>query len=113
MSYFRKDPSPTCYATTALVYNLRQFTLQPLRDGGRQGGQAQPLPLDVTATDAGERIVAAATESFGQLDVLVNNAGTSKRRSLEQVPDEDSMVPVSARQNRSSGRPPRLRWRAR
>src|SRR5438270_10118009 len=26
MSYFRKDPSPTCYATTALVYNLRQFT---------------------------------------------------------------------------------------
>ncbi|OLE38356.1 MAG: short-chain dehydrogenase [Actinobacteria bacterium 13_1_20CM_3_68_9] len=56
---------------------------------GQRGGQAQPLPLDVTATDAGERIVAAATESFGQLDVLVNNAGTSKRRSLEQVPDED------------------------
>ena len=58
-------------------------------DCGRRGGRAQPLPLDVTATDAGERIVAAATESFGQLDVLVNNAGTSKRRSLEQVPDED------------------------
>ena len=47
------------------------------------------LPLDVTAPDAGERIVAAATESFGQLDVLVNNAGTAKRRSLEEVPDED------------------------
>jgi len=56
---------------------------------GRSGGRAQPLPLDVTATDAGERILAAANESFGQLDVLVNNAGTSKRRSLDQVPDED------------------------
>jgi len=55
----------------------------------RNGGRARSLPLDVTARDAGQRIVAAATEYFGQLDVLVNNAGTSKRRSLDQVPDED------------------------
>ena len=58
-------------------------------DCGRRGGRARPLPLDVTATDAGERIVAAAIESFGQLDVLVNNAGTAKRRPLDQVPDKD------------------------
>ena len=55
---------------------------------GRRPGRGR-WPLDVTEPDAGERIVAAATESFGQLDVLVNNAGTSKRRSLDQVPDED------------------------
>ena len=47
------------------------------------------LAIDVTAEDAGERIVAAATESFGQLDVLVNNAGSSVRRTLEEIPDED------------------------
>jgi 3-oxoacyl-[acyl-carrier protein] reductase len=52
-------------------------------------GRAEALALDVTDADAGERIVAAATESFGQLDVLVNNAGTAKRRPLDEVPDED------------------------
>ena len=50
---------------------------------------AEPLALDVTAPDAGERIVAAATASFGQLDVLVNNAGTARWRPLDEVPDED------------------------
>jgi 3-oxoacyl-[acyl-carrier protein] reductase len=54
-----------------------------------EGGRAETLALDVTAADAGERIVAAANERFGQLDVLVNNAGTSVRRSLEEIPDED------------------------
>src|SRR5262245_4583074 len=49
------------------------------------GGHAEGLALDVTATDAGERIVAAAAERFGRLDVLVNNAGTSARRPLERA----------------------------
>ena len=55
----------------------------------RAGGEAAGLALDVTVPDAGERIVAAAAERFDQLDVLVNNAGTAKRRSLEEVPEED------------------------
>jgi NAD(P)-dependent dehydrogenase (short-subunit alcohol dehydrogenase family) len=55
----------------------------------RAGGKAAALALDVTLPDAGERIVAAATERFDQLDVLVNNAGTAKRRSLDEVPEED------------------------
>jgi 3-oxoacyl-[acyl-carrier protein] reductase len=53
------------------------------------GGRAEPLALDVTEPDAGERIVAAATAGFGRLDVLVNNAGTARWRSLDQVPDSD------------------------
>jgi 3-oxoacyl-[acyl-carrier protein] reductase len=52
-------------------------------------GRAAPMALDVTGPDAGERIVAEATDRFGRLDVLVNNAGTAKRRDLEDVPDED------------------------
>jgi 3-oxoacyl-[acyl-carrier protein] reductase len=59
-------------------------------DAGAQAhGTAVPLALDVTDADAGERIVAEATERFGQLDVLVNNAGTARRRDLEDVTDQE------------------------
>jgi 3-oxoacyl-[acyl-carrier protein] reductase len=53
------------------------------------GGRAATLVLDVTEPDAGELIVEAATRRFGQLDVLVNNAGTARWRRLEEVPDAD------------------------
>jgi 3-oxoacyl-[acyl-carrier protein] reductase len=52
-------------------------------------GRAEALVLDVTDADAGERMLAAATEHFGSLDVLVNNAGTAQWRDLDDVPDED------------------------
>jgi 3-oxoacyl-[acyl-carrier protein] reductase len=55
----------------------------------RVGGAAAGLALDVTAPDAGQRILAATAERFDQLDVLVNNAGTAKRRSLDEVPEKD------------------------
>lgn len=53
------------------------------------GGRAETLVLDVTDPDAGERILAAASERFGRLDALVNNAGSAKWRDVEAVPDED------------------------
>jgi 3-oxoacyl-[acyl-carrier protein] reductase len=52
-------------------------------------GLAAILPLDITADDAGERMLATATEHFGALDVLVNNAGSAQWRDLDDVPDED------------------------
>jgi 3-oxoacyl-[acyl-carrier protein] reductase len=55
----------------------------------RAGAATATLPLDVTAPDAGERIVAAATDAFGQLDALVNSAGTARWRTLDEVPEED------------------------
>ena len=57
--------------------------------GAEAGGRAEALALDVTAEDAGERMLAAAIESFGALDVLVNNAGSARWRDLDEVPDED------------------------
>jgi 3-oxoacyl-[acyl-carrier protein] reductase len=57
--------------------------------GGAAGGDAAYLLCDVTEDDAGDRIVAESARRFGQLDVLVNNAGTAKWRDLDQVPDED------------------------
>jgi 3-oxoacyl-[acyl-carrier protein] reductase len=53
------------------------------------GGRAETLALDVTDADAGERLVAAAEERFDHLDVVVNNAGTSLARPLDELTDED------------------------
>jgi 3-oxoacyl-[acyl-carrier protein] reductase len=57
--------------------------------GANTGGQAETLALDVTNTEAGERMVATAVEHFGALDVLVNNAGVAQWRDLDDIPDED------------------------
>jgi 3-oxoacyl-[acyl-carrier protein] reductase len=57
--------------------------------GAEHGGEAATLALDVTTADAGERLLAAASERFGALDVLVNNAGTAQWRHLDDVPEED------------------------
>ena len=51
------------------------------------GGES--LAADVTDPDAGERVVAACAERFGAVDVLVNNAGTSFVRPLEELSDDD------------------------
>jgi 3-oxoacyl-[acyl-carrier protein] reductase len=56
--------------------------------GAHAGGRAEALPLDVTEADAGERMLAEASETFGSLDVLVNNAGAAQWRDLDEVPDE-------------------------
>jgi NAD(P)-dependent dehydrogenase (short-subunit alcohol dehydrogenase family) len=53
----------------------------------KAGGQAQTLPLDVTSIDAGQQLADACQERFDRLDVLVNNAGTSAVRSVEELTD--------------------------
>ena len=45
--------------------------------------------VDVTAPDAARRIVATCAEQMGGIDVLVNNAGTSFARGLDDLSDED------------------------
>jgi 3-oxoacyl-[acyl-carrier protein] reductase len=47
------------------------------------------LVADVTKPADGERVVGACVERFGAVDVLVNNAGTSFVRSLDELGDDD------------------------
>jgi 3-oxoacyl-[acyl-carrier protein] reductase len=53
------------------------------------GGAGEPLALDVVGVDAGERVVEACCGRFGRIDALVNNAGTSAVRSLDELTDEE------------------------
>jgi 3-oxoacyl-[acyl-carrier protein] reductase len=62
---------------------------QLARVSADEAGGAPFLPADVTGPRDGERIVAACVERLGSIDVLVNNAGTSFARSLEELTDDD------------------------
>jgi 3-oxoacyl-[acyl-carrier protein] reductase len=68
---------------------LAAATEETTAAGADSGGRARALALDVTDADAGERMLATANQSFGTLDVLVNNAGAARWRDLDEVPDED------------------------
>ena len=63
---------------------------QALRSAATEcGPAARWLALDITDPDAGERATAACLEHFGRIDVLVNNAGTTAVRSIEELTDEE------------------------
>lgn len=51
------------------------------------GERLATLSVDVTATDAPERIVALALDRFGSVDFLVNNAGIGSPKPLDETDD--------------------------
>ncbi len=53
-----------------------------------RGVEVAVVACDVTDPEAARRLVAAAVERFGRLDVLVNNAGVSWGAPLEEMPLE-------------------------
>ncbi|MGH9021097.1 MAG: SDR family oxidoreductase [Acidimicrobiales bacterium] len=53
------------------------------------GGTAIANHDDVTSWEGGERLVASAIEAFGELHVLVNNAGILRDRVLVNLSEED------------------------
>jgi 3-oxoacyl-[acyl-carrier protein] reductase len=76
-------------ANVVLIGRSEERLADAAEECEREGGGAAQLALDVTEADSGERILAAAEEHFGRLDVLVNNAGTAKWRDLDAVPEQD------------------------
>src|SRR3954453_5422722 len=80
-------------ADVLLVARSEETLLEAADDcaaaGQEAGGRAESLVADVTDPEAAERIVGEAGERLGQLDVLVNNAGTARRRDPDEVSDED------------------------
>ena len=53
------------------------------------GGEAKSFQADVSDADAVKGLFEFATESFGGVDVLVNNAGILKMQTIAETSDED------------------------
>ncbi len=62
------------------------------------GGEATACNGDVTAPDFGARVVASALETFGAIDIIVNNAGYPWDGVIQKVSDEQwqAMLDVHA-----------------
>jgi NAD(P)-dependent dehydrogenase (short-subunit alcohol dehydrogenase family) len=53
------------------------------------GGNVLTVPIDLRLPDSPAKVVDAAAAKFGTVDVLVNNAGATKRGDFETLTDED------------------------
>jgi glucose 1-dehydrogenase/3-oxoacyl-[acyl-carrier protein] reductase len=71
-------------------YNTsRQTAEETVSEILQRGGQALACQADVSAPQEVERLFAAAQAEFGQLDVLVNNAGTYPTSPLLELDPEE------------------------
>jgi NAD(P)-dependent dehydrogenase (short-subunit alcohol dehydrogenase family) len=58
------------------------------------GDRVRPFPLDVTDAAQAQAAVDTAIEAFGQLDVVVNNAGYANMNSIENTAADDFRAQV-------------------
>ena len=54
-----------------------------------RGGQALPVPCDISKNSDVKEMVDQVLKAFGRIDVLVNNAGIIRRGTIETVTEED------------------------
>jgi len=62
----------------------------------RYGDRILPVALDVTDPDAAAAAVAAGTEAFGRIDVVVNNAGYANLAAVEDITLADFRAQIDA-----------------
>ena len=55
----------------------------------KTGGEAAFLPLDLRTPDAPPRLAEFALKTFGRIDIVVNNAGATKRGEFSDLTEED------------------------
>jgi NAD(P)-dependent dehydrogenase (short-subunit alcohol dehydrogenase family) len=85
---------------TVLVAELRAGAASAVADRlTGLGLSAEACPLDVSDASAAERVVDAAVERHGRLDILINNAGIDVTKSVEEmsVDEWDGILAVNLR----------------
>lgn len=67
----------------------RQRALELVREIEASGGRAFPFQADVAGFDAVEALVKETAKRFGGIRIVVNNAGFSQHRTVEEMSIED------------------------
>jgi glucose 1-dehydrogenase len=77
-------------ANVVVDYRMHpDYAAEVIAAAGRAGGRAVGVAADVSRTEDLHRIIQAAVENFGRLDVLVSNAGIETRTSLLETSEAD------------------------
>jgi 3-oxoacyl-[acyl-carrier protein] reductase len=76
-------------ASVLLIGRRAEVLDEVARACSQAGGRGEPLALDVTDVDAGTQVLESCLERFGRIDALVNGAGTSAVRPMEELTDEE------------------------
>lgn len=58
-------------------------------DVKNRGGQAAALAIDLRKPEAPPQLVQFALRTFGKIDIVVNNAGATKRGEFEELSEDD------------------------
>jgi 3-oxoacyl-[acyl-carrier protein] reductase len=85
---------------SVVVNDLNEAAAQQVVDGIKKaGGQAAAAPGDISYPESVEGVVAAARETFGSPEILVNNAGFLQQKHFVDlgVEDFDRMIAVHLR----------------
>jgi NAD(P)-dependent dehydrogenase (short-subunit alcohol dehydrogenase family) len=77
-------------AKVLLAARSRETLAEIADDIDQSGGEAIPVPCDVTDRAQVDQVVRAALDCFGRIDTWVNDAGVSIYGRLEDVSEEDS-----------------------
>lgn len=72
-----------------LITDHNEQVLKVADDIVASGGKAEAMTADVTSDEAVRKVFARATEKWGRLDVLINNAGIISIKRLEDTTTED------------------------
>jgi len=72
-------------ARVALVARRREELAEVAAEIASQGGEALPVPADITVPAEAERCLACVVSTFGRLDILVNAAGMLQSGNIENT----------------------------
>jgi NAD(P)-dependent dehydrogenase (short-subunit alcohol dehydrogenase family) len=86
-------------ATVVIAEIRTDLSERVVADLRQQGKQADCIQLDVTDRDGVRQAIEAVVQQYGRLDILINNAGTDKTLSIEEIDvDEwDRVIDVNLR----------------
>ena len=76
-------------ARTVLCARDGEALKQAVKEIESKGGSAAALPLDLRLPESPPRLVEFALSQFGEIDIVVNNAGATRRGEFEDLTEAD------------------------